>query len=245
MSKKNAAQSRAERAAAVLIEQQHRERRRNLFIGGGVVAGLLVIVVVLFLIQSGRDTSGDVATEPTGVTDGYSVVVGEDSAPKTVTIYEDFQCPICHEFEQATQDKLRAAVDDGRIKLDYRMVAFLDGASTTNYSSRALNAAALVLDTSGEDVFLKFHDLLYANQPAEGSAGLSDDELIAFAVQAGADETAIRAGIENQDFSQWVINATDQMSKDGVRGTPTVVVDGKQAGEKLGDNIKAALAAAG
>lgn len=245
MSKKNAAQSRAERAAAVLIAQERRERRRNLFIGGGVAAALLAIVVGGYLIYGGGDTSGDVATEPTGVTDTYSVVIGEDSAPKTVTVYEDFQCPICHEFEQATQDKLRAAVDDGRIKLDYRMVAFLDGASTTNYSSRALNAAAVVLDTSGEDVFLKFHDLLYANQPAEGSAGLSDDELIAYAVQAGADEAAIRAGIQNQDFSQWVINATDQMSRDGVKGTPTVVIDGKQFGDALSDNIKAALAAAG
>jgi hypothetical protein len=41
MSKKNAAQSRAERANAALAEQQHRERTRRLLLIGGVVAGLV------------------------------------------------------------------------------------------------------------------------------------------------------------------------------------------------------------
>ena len=245
MSKKNAEQSRAERAAAVLHEQESREQRRKFLVIGGLVLALVAIVVGGLLIQSNRDTSGDVATDPAGVTDTYSVVIGEESAPKTVRIYEDFQCPICADFEAATSEQLKAAVDEGTIKVEYRMVSFLDGASSTDYSSRALNAAAVVLDTSGADAFLTFHGLLYDNQPAEGSAGLSDDELIDYAVEAGADESAIRSGIENEDFSQWVVNATNQMSVDGVNGTPTVFVDGKQAGATLGDSIKAALDAAG
>lgn len=245
MSKKNAAQSRAERAAHAILEQQRRERRRTALIVAGIVAAIVVVVGVGFAIQSTRDTSGETATTPAGVSDTYAVVVGDESAPTTVAVYEDFQCPICHDFETATRDQLSAALDDGRIKIEYRMVAFLDRASSTDYSSRALNAAAVVLDTSGQDVFVTFHDLLFDNQPAEGSAGLSDDELVAFAVEAGAEESAVRDGIENEDFGQWVINATDQMSKDGVNGTPTVFVDGKKAGSTLEDSINAALAAAG
>ena len=63
------------------------------------------------------------------------------------------------------------AIADGKIKVDYHMVAFLDRASTTNYSSRALNAAMAVLSTAGPDAFLKFHSLAYANQPEEGVGG--------------------------------------------------------------------------
>ena len=33
--------------------------------------------------------------------------------------------------------------------------------------------------------------------------------------------------IEDKTFEQFVINATDQMSKDGVTGTPGVFIDGK------------------
>lgn len=247
MSKKNRDESRSERAAAALAEQRRKEqRRRSLMIGGVVAVLLLIVIAAVYGIQSQRDTSGQVAKDvPAGLTDGYGVTDGPASAPKTVTIYEDFQCPICHEFEQATQVQLRAAVADGKIQLDYRMVAFLDRASSTKYSTRALNAAAVVLDAAGKDVFLKFHDALYENQPAEGSAGLSDSELVKLAVQAGATEADVRPGIESNKFHQWVVNATDQMSKNNVNGTPTVLVDGKVQGDgSLQSSIDAALAAA-
>ena len=96
------------------------------------------------------------------------------------------------------------------------MVAFLDRSSTTNYSSRALNAAMAVLSTAGPDAFMKFHTIAYANQPAEGSAGVPDSTLIDWAVQAGADEAQVTPLINGNVYHQWVVNATDQMSKDGV-----------------------------
>ena len=227
------------------MSKSHRERvRRSRTIG--VVAALLAIVVGGYLVQSTRDASGRAATVPAGVTDTYGVVVGDASAPHTVTVYEDFQCPICHEFEGKAGDRLRKAVDAGRTRLDYRMVAFLDDASTTDYSTRALNAAAVVLDTSGQDVFLEFHDLLFDHQPPEGSAGLSDAQLVRYAVRAGADESAVRPGIEGLTFRQWAVNDTSQMSRDGVNGTPTVLVDGeRQPDATLQSSIDTALRAIG
>jgi protein-disulfide isomerase len=247
MSKKTQ-QLRAERAAAALRESQRKARRRQVLSVVGVVAAIVLIVGGGFAIQSLRDDTGEALASsgvPAGTTDTYGVVVGDESAPTTVTVYEDFQCPICKEFEERTHDQLRAAVDAGRIKIDFRMVSFLDRASTNEYSSRALNAAAVVLDTSGADVFLAFHDLLFENQPAEGGPGPENDELVELAVQAGADEDAVRAGIEDGAFDQWVTNAQDQMSKDGVTGTPTVLVDGEKAGSTLDESIEAALQAAG
>ena len=85
-------------------------------------------------------------------------MIGNSSAPTTIKMYEDFQCPICKEFEAATGAQVQAAVAAGKVKVDYHMVAFLDSHSTTNYSSRALNAAMAVLSTAGPDAFMKFHD---------------------------------------------------------------------------------------
>jgi protein-disulfide isomerase len=246
MSKKHREESRAERAAAALIAQERRERRRRAWIIGAVVVAVLAIVVAGYLVQSTRDTTGRTATVPSGVTDTYGVVIGDASAPRTMTVYEDFQCPICHDFEMRTRSQLRRATADGKIRVDYRMVAFLDDASTTDYSTRALNAAAVVLDTSGKKVFVRFHDLLFDHQPPEGSAGLSDDRLVTYAVQAGADESAVRPGIEKLTFRQWTKNATEAMSKDGVTGTPTVFVDGKRQPEPtLQSSIETALGAIG
>lgn len=246
MSKKSAAQSRAERAAAARREQERRERRRRLVTIGAVVAVIVVIVVGGFVFQSMRDTTGDTpASTPsgTGGAGDYSIVVGDAAAPTTITIYEDLQCPFCAQLEGAVGEKLNAAIEDGSVKVDYRIVSFLDQASTNEYSSRALNAALVVLDTAGVDAFKKFHDALYADQPKENGPGPSDDELIDTAVAAGASESEIRRPIEDKSFDQWIQNATEQMSKDGVNGTPTVLVDGKRAGDTPQDGIDAIKAA--
>ena len=246
MSRVNAARSRAERAEAARAEQARRERNRRYLLIGSVLLGLLIVVVGAFVVQSQRSTVGETPDRvPRGVTDGYGVVVGEASAPTTLTVYEDFQCPACRDFEEATGDELRAAVAAGKVKIDYRMVSFLDRASANEYSSRALNAAAVVLDTSGEDVFAEFHRALFENQPEEGTAGPTNDELVDVAVEAGARESDVRAGIEGGTFAQWAANAQAQMSEAGVAGTPTLFVDGEKAGDTLEDSIDAALEAAG
>jgi len=225
--------------------QENAERRRRWLMIGGVVAALAVVVGVAFALQVQRDTTDPDAAVPAGATEEYGVPLGESSAPTTVAVYEDFLCPVCGVFEEAVSDELRAAVDDGRIVLEYRVVAFLDRASEDEYSTRAANAAAVVLDAAGEDAYAAFHDLLFAHQPAEGGPGLSDDELVDFAVQAGATEADVRAGIEGRAFEGWVRNATDAMSRAGVTGTPTVFLDGEVVeGETLQDVVNQTLAAA-
>jgi protein-disulfide isomerase len=84
----------------------------------------------------------------------------------------------------------------------------------------------------------EFHDLLFQNQPAEGSAGLKDDVLIELAVDAGAEESDIEDGIRGLVFKQWIINGTDDANKDGITGTPTIRVNGADVGgETLGDMV--------
>jgi protein-disulfide isomerase len=223
--------SKSERAAALMREQKRRERTRNLLVVGVVVVAVLIIGVVLAVVQSKSDTTGKALTSsgtPTNLTGTYDVVIGKTSAPTTIKLYEDLQCPICQEFEKVAGQQVLAAIADGKVKVDYHMVAFLDRSSTTAYSSRALNAAMAVLSTAGPQAFLKFHTLAYANQPAEGSAGLPDSTLIDWAVQAGADKAKVTPLINGNTYHQWVVNATGQMSKDGVTGTPTVYINGKK-----------------
>jgi len=162
-----------------------------------------------------------------------------------VDVYEDFQCPVCAQLEATSGATLRSLVDAGTVRLRYRGMAFLDRASTTDYSTRALNAAAVVAE-SGTDAYRAFHDLLFANQPAEGSAGLSDDQLVGFAAQAGATGDGVASGIRDLRHGDWVAAATDQASRDGVTGTPTVVVDGTtlDSTELTPEGIAAAVQAA-
>ncbi len=221
--------STAERAAAAMREQQRKERARSFVIIGAVVAVLAVIGgLTWFAISRGDSTGAAVGASGTpGNTDGYAVVVGDADAPVTMKFYEDPQCPICQEFESTVGDQVAAGIEAGKVKVEYHVVSFLDRASKNNYSSRAANALYAVADTAGPDAFKKMHDLLYQNQPAEGSAGPEDDQLITWAVEAGADESKVSGLITDDTYGQFVQNATDQMSKDGVNGTPGIFVDGK------------------
>ena len=107
------------------------------------------------------------------------IVVGSADAPVTVDLYEDFQCPNCKAFEAESGSTLAQLVADGTVQAHYHGMAFLDTSANDQYSTRALNAAAVVLATAGPDAFQTFHDLLFANQPAEGGSGLTDDQLVA------------------------------------------------------------------
>jgi protein-disulfide isomerase len=219
----------AERAAAIRREQEKKEaRRRTVAVTVSIGVVLALLLGIYYAVQSSRDTTGQDAAAPSGVVEEYAVPRGKESAPVTVTVYEDFMCPFCGDFEAASADLLAGYIDSGDVQVQYRVLSFLDDTSDgSEYSTRAMNALGVVLDTAGPDVAARFHDLLFENQPAEGTSGLSDDDLVALAVEAGADEDAVDGPIRSVRFEGWVKNATDAASKDGVNSTPTVQVDGE------------------
>jgi protein-disulfide isomerase len=233
-------QAAAVRAAEIRAAQERQERRRRTLLVTAVgVLVLAIVLVVGYVVQSSRDTAGQAATPPSGAVGGYAVPTGPSSAPVKVAVYEDFLCPFCGQFETASRDALEKQVEAGKVQIQYHVVNFLDDSSTTEYSTRAANALAVVLDTSGPEVAKKFHDLLFEHQPEEGSAGLSDAQLVAYAVQAGATRSAVQPGITDRTYEQWVDNVNDQASKDGVNQTPTVRVDGKTVEYKTIDELVA------
>lgn len=236
----------SERAAAIRREQERKERRRRTIAVSAAVVGVLTLLLAIgYVVQSSRDTTGQTATPPAGVVEEYAVPRGDLEAPVTVTVYEDFMCPFCGDFEAATAPVLEKYIADGDVQVHYRVLSFLDRYSSgTDYSTRAMSALGVVLDEEGPETAAKFHDLLFENQPAEGSEGLSDDTLVELAIQAGADVDAVDTPIRELKFEQWVQNATDAASKEGVNSTPTVLVDGEQVEFETIDDLVSGMEAA-
>jgi len=217
------------RAAAIRAEQDRRERRRrSLAVTAVVVVVLALVLVIATVVRSSQDSSGGTATPPAGAVGRYAVPAGKASAPVKVVVYEDFMCPFCEQFESAGRTSFARDIAAGTVQFQYHVLSFLNRSSSTRYSTRSANALAVVLDASGAGVAERFHDLLFDNQPEEGGAGLSDAKLVDLAVQAGATASAVRPGIDDLAFEDWVGDVTDQASKDDVTATPTVVVDGRR-----------------
>ena len=82
-------------------------------------------------------------------------------------------------------------VTSGRITVQYHPIAILDRMSNgTEYSTRAAAASAAAAE-GGK--FAEFHKVLFDNQPAEGSDGLTDAKLVELGRSVGLGDAFAQA----------------------------------------------------
>ncbi len=240
---KNSDRSARGEAARQVLEAEKKRRRRNTIIQVLVVTVVVAAVIggtVLALRSSDSTTAaGAAASAPSAVTPDGSYVVGSPDAPVTVQVVEDFQCPVCQQFETAFGETLDEYAQGTDVKVEYRGIAFLDRASTTNYSSRALNASACVMEAGDTDVWKEFHRQMYLQQPAEGGAGLPNSQIVSIASAAGADD--ISSCVDDDTYADWVTATTKASSDDDVTGTPTVFVNGTKLDGFAPADVQAAV----
>ena len=248
--KASSAQRQKAAAAAAAAAAAHARRRRRLLTWGGVAAALVVALVVGIIVGSNSpDSAGDQALD-TSVAAGFPdstrtdeavVMVADDAQdPVSVELFLDLQCPACREYESRIADTLEELVIDGRVELIVHPIAILDGASTTQYSSRAAAAVACAAD---EGLFWEYQKLLYAEQPDEGGEGLSDERLVELGTEVGLSgefETCVSGGAQ----ADWVEQVTQAAAERDIRSTPTVLVNGEQLTGGAPEDLVAAVEAA-
>ena len=239
---KRVAQKQANR---VVREQLAAERRRTrtLWITIGAALVLLVAGIVGWGVYKSQQPETFAA--PAGVTD-----VGGDKAGLTVAgggsvpveVYLDFLCPHCRDFEASTSDTLNQLAAQNKIHLVWHTLGFLDSASAPpGYSTRAANAAACASD-GGK--LAQYGAALFANQPAEGGPGLTDDQLVDLGGPVGLNAPSFAQCVRNGTYEPWVANVNAEAAQRNVNSTPTVYVDGKLLDNPTADNIRAAVSAA-
>ncbi len=146
----------------------------------------------------------------------------DNGEPVHLTIFQDYNCVHCAEFESNYGDTIQQLVEDGKITLEVRNLTFLDASSATEYSARAANAAYSVANQVSTDQFLEYQKEIFSHQ---GEGGLTNDELIDIASKYGADIK------EDMDTNKWrpLVNVvTPESQNGGIIGTPTVFADGQQ-----------------
>ena len=84
----------------------------------------------------------------------------------TVDLYEDFQCPICAQFEAALGSTFQDLAAQGKLKLNYHVLNFLDDKTGAKNSTPAANGAFCA---AADGKFQEFHNAVFASQVAEGA----------------------------------------------------------------------------
>ena len=224
--KKDAARARVADARAA--EALRQRRRKSLIIGSAAVAVIVAGTGIGIAVQNSRSTSNAPYVAPANA-DGTTIVYGNPNAKNTLQVYEDFRCPICDELEKSAGPAVQALADNGTYKIEYHLATFLDGNLGGNGSAVALNAAAAALNESTAK-FKAFHDVLYANQPAETTDGFnSTQEMLKLAAKVpGLVTPAFTKAVEDNTYGPWVSKVSDAFNNSGVTGTPTLKLNGKQ-----------------
>jgi protein-disulfide isomerase len=229
MGKEARARTREMQAAREAEALRQKKRQRLLLAVGGVVIVALLGAIIFFVVRAATSDDGGSAvggTPPGNLSSSGAIPVGAEDAPTTMEIYFDYMCPACGQFEAANGDDIERLVDAGEVKVELRPISFLDRTSNgTRYSTRTANAIATVADGAPEQVW-PFHAALYANQPEEGTNGLSDEEIASIAEDAGVPADVIDR-FEDLEYDGWVADVTDEAFDSGIEGTPTVTIDGE------------------
>jgi protein-disulfide isomerase len=165
--------------------------------------------------------------------DGTTITVGEPAATHTFSLYEDPRCPYCKEFETTGGARLiEEKAKQGDLKIEYTMASFLDDRLGGNGSLRAVNALRAALD---QGKFLEYHDILYANQPAEEVDGFTNNFLLELASKVpGLRGSEFDNAVRTMKYRGFVEASQKAYEAGGAPGTPTLRIDGLKIPDDVG-----------
>ena len=146
---------------------------------------------------------------PVTLADGRPLVLGQPDAPVTVTLYEDFHCPHCAEFEAEFGSTLTAAQQNGQVKIELYPMAFIDQGSTA--AANAMGCAAQA--GFGQGYYLG----LFANHTLRWT----DDQLVDLAGKmSDADPRRLRDLRHARANAGWVDSINARRGPNGVHRHP-------------------------
>ena len=249
-----------QKARALREANARKERTKSATVRVSIIAGILVVVGLIALtIFSGINQNNAVAGGPANLlyNSGIKIGTGLEAYTKTQTpapsatstsanngkvpnivMYIDYQCPICGMFEAGNTEQIRSWVNTGAATLEVHPISFLDGRGSPNtYSSRAANAALCVANYSPNQ-FFDYSATLFAHQPAEGTPGPGNPELIQRANEVKVEnQDKIASCINGKTYGKWLSDTTTKVldpsykapgTSIAIGGTPAIFVNGKQ-----------------
>jgi len=152
-------------------------------------------------------------------------VLGQEDAPVTMVVYEDFECPFCKRFEEgAVQDIESNYVESGQVKIVWK-----DRPLTQLHPWAEPAAAAMecVYREGGNDVFWAVKDKVFANQDSVETSNV-ESQIKSWAVEEGASESAIQSCIDNDNPMEEVNADSSEGQELGASGTPTAFINGQK-----------------
>jgi protein-disulfide isomerase len=208
------------RQRASAAAKQRRQRRIAL------VTSLVVLILLVgggiafqawrtMRAPSATSTTGNPSSTPVVISEGKPILLGSADAPVKLSLYEDFHCPHCADFEEEYGPVLTGAENSGKAVLELYPMSFIDSGSAA-----AANAMACAAEAG-------FGSPYYRGLFANATLQWNDDQLIALAKQVTpAPGDAFGSCVTGRAHAAWVNSINTAAEANGVDSTPTVFLNG-------------------
>lgn len=139
-------------------------------------------------------------------------------------VYEDFQCSACRTFERGSGATIQQLADHGKVKVVYYPFTVFGSQPQRASSVRAWSAAKCV----PASLWARYHNLLYASQPAPTAAGgFTPSLLIRLGRTAGITSSGFTQCVQSQQFAVQDAPLSDQIMNSGVTSMLTLKLNGQ------------------
>jgi protein-disulfide isomerase len=198
-----------------------------------LIVAVAILVAALMVLLSQLGSAGGSSASSEDVDKLYSGIpqngttLGKGSAPVTIYLYEDFQCPICAQFSRKTfPEVVDRSVRGGEVKVVSQPLTFI--------GSDSVPAARGALAAGEQDRYWPYAQLLFENQGKENSGYVTDEFLKSQAENTpGLDVGEWSSDLKGSSVTRQLQAAQSKAQSAGVNATPTLIFSGPGGQTKL------------
>jgi protein-disulfide isomerase len=147
---------------------------------------------------------------------------GPKSAPVTLAVFSDFQCPFCAQLAQSLSSGVMAGVGERS------RVVFYHVPSPFHPWARAAAEATICAEAQGDEYFWRAHDFVFQNQRGMAADTVQKRVTEELASVPGFDVNVFRSCLQENRAKPVLDRDADLARELGITGTPTVFVNSQR-----------------
>ena len=161
------------------------------------------------------------------IPEGKSPIKGDKNATVNIVEFSDFECPYCARLQPTLKEVLKAYPKN--VKLVYKHFPL-------SFHKQAKNAAKASMAAHEQGKFWEMHDLIFENYNK-----LSDEKFKEFSAQLGLDAKKFDSDYKSNKYDNQIQQEISLGQRVGVRGTPTLFLNGKRMQRRDVNDFKEAI----
>lgn len=151
--------------------------------------------------------------------------LGDEKAPVTIIAFTDYQCPSCASMHPSLERLVKE--NAGKVRLITRDFPLTQHAD-------AFKAAEAAEAAREQGKYWEYIHMLMQNQSALGV-----EKLKSYATELGLDRTRFDSALDSGKFTETVQSDVEEGIKLGVKGTPSLFINGRRVNVKSYEELKA------